>query len=272
MSNSSWQPDPYGRHQLRWWDGTQWTSMVSDNGVTHDEAVVAPPVPLPPPQYTSAAPTAGAAVAPPLSPVVEGTPKPTRTRLFVAVGAVVLIVAAVVVVIATRGGGGSTRDSQSDEGKRYVAAIVAASDDPSFSAAETKCIAAGAVDVIGVETLQKAGVTPEDMANDTASDLLPGFKPTQAQANSLVDMMFKCVDFGAMFASAMGATGVSVPADKLHCVGDNLESNQVFRASLIASMLDAETSTTDAAAGGDLDSVMLEILGACGVKPAELGS
>ncbi len=29
----SWHPDPRGRHELRWWDGTAWTTNVSDGGV-----------------------------------------------------------------------------------------------------------------------------------------------------------------------------------------------------------------------------------------------
>lgn len=28
----SWQPDPSGRHQYRYWDGTSWTEHVSDSG------------------------------------------------------------------------------------------------------------------------------------------------------------------------------------------------------------------------------------------------
>ena len=30
---ANWHPDPMGRHQLRYWDGTAWTDHVSDNGV-----------------------------------------------------------------------------------------------------------------------------------------------------------------------------------------------------------------------------------------------
>jgi hypothetical protein len=29
-----WHPDPSGRHELRYWNGTTWTDDVSDNGVT----------------------------------------------------------------------------------------------------------------------------------------------------------------------------------------------------------------------------------------------
>ena len=32
-SAGQWAPDPYGRHQYRWWDGAQWTGNVSDHGV-----------------------------------------------------------------------------------------------------------------------------------------------------------------------------------------------------------------------------------------------
>jgi len=29
---AEWYPDPSGNHQLRYWDGTQWTAQVADNG------------------------------------------------------------------------------------------------------------------------------------------------------------------------------------------------------------------------------------------------
>jgi hypothetical protein len=28
----AWHPDPAGRHETRWWDGTRWTEHVSDGG------------------------------------------------------------------------------------------------------------------------------------------------------------------------------------------------------------------------------------------------
>lgn len=31
---ANWYPDPQGRHELRYWDGTQWTEHVSDRGIT----------------------------------------------------------------------------------------------------------------------------------------------------------------------------------------------------------------------------------------------
>ena len=58
MSVSSWEPDPTGRHQYRWWDGEQWTDQVADDGIQSVDPVSAieaglprdsPPLPPPPP-------------------------------------------------------------------------------------------------------------------------------------------------------------------------------------------------------------------------------
>ena len=35
--SAAWHPDPTGRHEHRWWDGTRWTGMVSDGGVVDDD-------------------------------------------------------------------------------------------------------------------------------------------------------------------------------------------------------------------------------------------
>ena len=29
---SGWYPDPYGRHEMRYWDGARWTEHVADGG------------------------------------------------------------------------------------------------------------------------------------------------------------------------------------------------------------------------------------------------
>ena len=50
MSNrpQEWLPDPEGRHQLRWWDGSQGTEHVSDSGQQGiDELADAAPPPPP---------------------------------------------------------------------------------------------------------------------------------------------------------------------------------------------------------------------------------
>lgn len=45
---AAWYPDPTGRHQLRWYDGSVWTEHVSDNSVTSsDPLTTGAPVTLP---------------------------------------------------------------------------------------------------------------------------------------------------------------------------------------------------------------------------------
>jgi uncharacterized protein YxjI len=40
---ASWHPDPTGRHELRYWDGTAWTDHVSDRGITATDPVAGGP-------------------------------------------------------------------------------------------------------------------------------------------------------------------------------------------------------------------------------------
>ncbi len=261
MSNGSWQPDPHGRHQFRWWDGVQWTSMVSDGGVTHDEAdVPPPPVSSPPPPPV------------PVVQVVVEAPKSSSKRpfVFVAIGAVVVIAVAAVVI--SRGGNDATRDSQTAEGKKYVAAMIAGGDSGQFTPTEAKCVAESSVDVIGVKALQDAGVTPEMIASGgsggTDLDLMPGFEPSEAQATALIDTMFGCVDFGKMFADQMGDFGLNISSDELHCVGDALTNNPQFRSYLAQSMVSTDTSSSTA--DDDMNAVMEKAFSECGVNMDEL--
>ena len=78
MSVSSWEPDPTGRHQYRWWDGERWTDQVADDGIQSVDPVSAteaglprdsPPLPPPPPGSVPGAsmPDSGALPPDPLS-------------------------------------------------------------------------------------------------------------------------------------------------------------------------------------------------------------
>jgi uncharacterized protein (AIM24 family) len=42
MNAGAWHPDPAGRHELRFWDGAQWTEHVSDDGI-HSVSPLTPP-------------------------------------------------------------------------------------------------------------------------------------------------------------------------------------------------------------------------------------
>jgi hypothetical protein len=41
---SGWHPDPTGRYEWRWWDGTAWTANASRGGQTVTDPLIPPPV------------------------------------------------------------------------------------------------------------------------------------------------------------------------------------------------------------------------------------
>ncbi len=45
MTPPGWYPDPFGRFQVRYWDGEAWTANVSTNGATAVDQPVGVPVP-----------------------------------------------------------------------------------------------------------------------------------------------------------------------------------------------------------------------------------
>ena len=63
-----WEADPYGRHQLRYWNGEAWTEHVSDDGST----AIDPPGPEPLPPPAGAVPPPPAAGARPAAPATSG--------------------------------------------------------------------------------------------------------------------------------------------------------------------------------------------------------
>ena len=83
---ASWEPDPMGRHQERWHDGTRWTEQVRDYGVVNTDASGAEPPPAtappaaafpiagPPPSMSPAGPGSGSASPGPSVPAYAITP------------------------------------------------------------------------------------------------------------------------------------------------------------------------------------------------------
>jgi len=271
MSQGAWHPDPYQRHQFRWWDGAQWTSLVSDNGVTSDEAA-APAAQQPMVQQTPV-PQPPMMQQPPMAqtqPMLQTQPAgPSKNRLPLIVGAVVVVAALVVIGIVVLGGGddgGGGRDSQTAEGREYVAAIVASSTD--FGEEETRCLAEGVVDIVGVEELQSNGITPDNIGS--GDGVLGDYVPAQATVDELVDMMFGCVNFGELFLQGMTGSGLAIPDDQIRCIGSELAESQEFRDFVSASVFSDATGGT----GPDesaMQTLVVGIFETCGVDMTALG-
>jgi hypothetical protein len=112
---ASWQPDPSGRHEHRYWDGRRWTDNVSDAGVTSTDALTAPtvdeeePAPVvptatpptttaPDPDPTWAAP-ASTAAAPTAEPVADKAPKSSLDLIPLLFAAGIVVIALLVVLL-----------------------------------------------------------------------------------------------------------------------------------------------------------------------------
>ena len=73
MPDAAWLPDPTGRFQYRYWDGTQWSSSVSRQG--SQETDVLSTQPPPPVAWSSSDPAATRVGAPP-PPPLDTAPSP----------------------------------------------------------------------------------------------------------------------------------------------------------------------------------------------------
>jgi hypothetical protein len=104
---AGWYPDPSGRNDHRYWDGSAWTDQVSRAGVQAVDPLQPEPVqpvatPTPPPPTTQPNPLPPSAAAP-VSTAPTGKKKPVYTRWWFIVGAVIVVL----LVIAAAAGGGS---------------------------------------------------------------------------------------------------------------------------------------------------------------------
>ena len=95
---AGWQPDPSGRHEYRYFDGTGWTDNVSDGGTAATDPMDPEPVPA-------------ATASPPAPPRPQPKAK-SKVPIIAAVAAVVVIVVA---FLALRGGGGGDEASGTGE-------------------------------------------------------------------------------------------------------------------------------------------------------------
>lgn len=183
--------------------------------------------------------------------------------------AAIALAGAFAFVAASCGGGdeGGNGGSGSSEGQVYEEAIVAAfreADDGEESPIpeeDARCAADRFVGILGVDRLVSAGITPEEIRNSQSlSEVVPDL--TTEEANQLTEAIYECIDFSAVFAagfaSSAAADGVTLPEDKLACLGENFEKSDRLREAFATSILtgvdpDFETDT----------DLILEILGDC---------
>ncbi|MFZ9629678.1 MAG: hypothetical protein ACO3C1_10050 [Ilumatobacteraceae bacterium] len=188
---------------------------------------------------------------------------PAPRRALITAGLVVTSLGAV-----SSCGGGSSNLSSAD--KPYADAMVASMQlDPEnpFTEAESRCIADGTVGVIGADTLEEWGMSPESIAKD-ASIEFPDMSEDMAKKISVLYFDGGCFDFGALLGRAMAATtGSTIEAEKTACLADTLSGSQAFRDAFVASMM-GDDSADPFAEVGDIYAVLSD----CGIDMGDLGN
>ena len=176
-NEAGWQPDPTGKHDHRYWDGSQWTENVSDAGVAstdpYDAAEADPAAPLGSTEPTivtpvgdstdsyPTAPTPPPAAPPyvPPSPVADGGRDGDggSKRGLVIGGAILAAVAIAVVAFLALGG-----DDDDPSVRAELASVIQSETDLSDSEAE--CVADLLVDEAGEDASRTPTSTPRTPA------------------------------------------------------------------------------------------------------------
>jgi hypothetical protein len=169
-STPGWQPDPTGKHDHRYWDGSQWTDNVSDGGVAGtdpyeaaaaaEDATVAdtPVVPAegaapPAPDTTATWPAAPAAPAPPppytpAGPPTSGGGGGSKRNLLVGGGILAAIAIAVIAFLALGG------DDDGDELRAQLASKMQEESDGQLSDDQADCVAGLLIDEAGEDAFE----------------------------------------------------------------------------------------------------------------------
>lgn len=189
---AGWQPDPTGRFEHRYWDGSRWTDNVSNAGVASTDpyeaaggdATVAdattPEEPVPPADTTAAwpAPTPGAAFppAPPAPPAfgagppgAPGGPPPAATAgskrgLLIGGGILAAVIIAVVAFLLLGGDDGGDRD------RIHADMVAQLQNESDLSDSQADCIADAIIDDLGTERLKDVDFSADEPPDDLADD------------------------------------------------------------------------------------------------------
>lgn len=212
-----WQPDPTGRHDYRYWDGTRWTDDVSDAGATSVDPVGGAPQP------TAVQPTVPPGYGEPPPAYVDGYPggpshmsassggSGPSTGLLVVLGILVAaLVGGILFVLLNQDDDGndaasddtttSTSTTQptttttteaevtSEQVVDEFATAIFNGSNGEFTEDQAHCMAEGILDVIGLERLAQVRIEAGDDASQNPVDLL-----TEEEQEAAFDVMRECV-------------------------------------------------------------------------------
>ena len=157
-------------------------------------------------------------------------------------------------------GGGSGGESSLDEGQEYIDAMVADSDNEGLPAEDIECYARSFVDAVGVDALQGAGVTPEDMSSDASlNDFDITFDDTQVDA--FWSDLNECMDVRAFFLESLAADG-EISDETVDCLDERMDDDLIKRFIVGAVTEGEDAFQEDDQLTRDLASVLTDCRGA----------
>ena len=167
----------------------------------------------------------------------------------------------------------SNNGASSSEGKKYVNAMLAAKGKNDLTKDLTndqaKCLADGLVNIVGVDTLKKAKVSPADFAGSGADSKLKG-KISKDQAGQVADLILKnkCFDFvDEISKQNTDSTFAKLSKTKQRCFYEKMFALPAVRTALIADLTGGNSNIGNALGG---QSQLFTILGQCGINPNDV--
>jgi len=157
----------------------------------------------------------------------------------------------------TEDGATTTTDGEpSSDPQDYVDALVAnfegEAGEQVFEPGQVECLAERFVDVVGIDELQAAGVSPDEFAEGDGSEFPPELGVDEDKANELYDQFAACeMDLGEVFTKIFASEGEDLTAKQQACL-DEVFTDENLRASFVADFL-----------GEDLEDDPLDEAGAC---------
>ena len=114
------------------------------------------------------------------------------------------------------------------DGQEYVDALVAPSVDEGAPAEDMECYARSFVDAVGVDVLQGAGVTHEDMSDPDASLNDFGITFDDGQVDAFWSDLNQCMDVRAFFFGSLAADG-ELSDKTVDCPDDTMDDDLIKR-------------------------------------------
>ena len=179
---------------------------------------------------------------------------------------------------------GSSGSSSGGKGQEYVDAMMKSYDASSsstkdvFTRSQAQCLSEGVVDAVGADTLQKAGIAPDDVAksgNNPFKEIGKSLNDQQAQDLVAVITDGSCFDFTDLVIKQAEQGSGSNPFSKLsktqtRCLFEKLLANKAFKQAMADSILGKSSSSSAFSQAFGSQSEVVSIFGKCNISPSEI--